>query len=285
MLLQRIEQQFIESADLKYQCAQSLAPRVEMAVMAVMACLTGGGKVLTCGSGVGASLAQSFASAFLSRFDRDRPELAALALTADSTLLTSIAADIDVDSVVARPVRALGAPGDVVLIVARTGREPHWVEAVKAARRGPVVDHDRLAVPSLDLRSSARYLVRLPWVALGTGSGAIAVALARLLLRERERAGAPAAAGGEASGRRAAAAGGRRRAAHLRRHIQYDYSNRVRYTEHQHIPTILLQNRRFWKTNNYTRAESNAPSRPYTSQHQWSTLDLFYKLQIPCGTM
>jgi D-sedoheptulose 7-phosphate isomerase len=133
MLLQRIEQQFIESADLKYQCAQSLAPRVEMAVMAVMACLTGGGKVLTCGSGVGASLAQSFASAFLSRFERDRPELAALALTADSTLLTSIAADIDLASVVARPVRALGAPGDVLLIVARTGREPQWVEAVKAA--------------------------------------------------------------------------------------------------------------------------------------------------------
>ena len=133
MLLQRIEQQFIESADLKYQCAQSLAPRVEMAVMAVMACVTGGGKVLTCGSGMGTTLAQSFASAFLSRFDRDRPELAALALTADATLLSSIAGDIDVASVVARPVRALGMAGDVLLIVARTGQEPHLIEAVKAA--------------------------------------------------------------------------------------------------------------------------------------------------------
>lgn len=133
MLLQRIEQQFIESADLKYQCAQSLAPRVEMAVMAVMACVTGGGKVLTCGGGVGAALAQSFASAFLSRFERERPELAAMALSADATLLSSIAADIDVQSVVARPVRALGVPGDVLLIVARTGHEPHLIEAVKAA--------------------------------------------------------------------------------------------------------------------------------------------------------
>jgi D-sedoheptulose 7-phosphate isomerase len=133
MLLQRIEQQFIESADLKYQCAQSLAPRVEMAVMAVMACVTGGGKVLTCGGGVGAALAQSFASAFLSRFERERPELAAMALSADATLLSSIAADIDVQSVVARPVRALGVPGDVLLIVARTGQEPHLIEAVKAA--------------------------------------------------------------------------------------------------------------------------------------------------------
>jgi D-sedoheptulose 7-phosphate isomerase len=133
MLLQRIEQQFIESADLKYQCAQSLAPRVEMAVMAVMACVTGGGKVLTCGGGGGVALAQSFASAFLSRFERERPELAAMALSADATLLSSIAADIDVQSVVARPVRALGVPGDVLLIVARTGQEPHLIEAVKAA--------------------------------------------------------------------------------------------------------------------------------------------------------
>jgi D-sedoheptulose 7-phosphate isomerase len=133
MLLQRIEQQFIESADLKYQCAQSLAPRVEMAVMAVMASVTGGGKVLTCGSGTGTSLAQSFASAFLSRFDRERPELAALALTADATLLSSITSDIDAASVVSRPVRALGVAGDVLLIVARTGQELHLIEAVKAA--------------------------------------------------------------------------------------------------------------------------------------------------------
>lgn len=133
MLLQRIEQQFIESADLKYQCAQSLAPRVEMAVAAIMACVTGGGKVLACGSGVGASMAQGFASAFLSRFDRDRPELAAFSLTADATLISSITADIDAASVVARPVRALGVAGDVLLIVARTGQEPHLIEAVKAA--------------------------------------------------------------------------------------------------------------------------------------------------------
>jgi D-sedoheptulose 7-phosphate isomerase len=133
MLLQRIEQQFIESADLKYQCAHALAPRVEMAVMAVMACVTGGGKVLTCGAGAGASLAQGFASAFLSRFERDRPELAAMALTADATLMSSIAADVDVNAVVARPVRALGVPGDVLLIVSRTGQEPHLIEAVKAA--------------------------------------------------------------------------------------------------------------------------------------------------------
>lgn len=133
MLLQRIEQQFIESADLKYQCAQSLPPRVEMAVMAVMACVTGGGKVLTCGTGVGAAMAQSFAAAFISRFERERPELAAVALSVDATLLTSIVTGIDVLSMFARPVRALGAPGDVLLIVAPTGQEPHWTEVVKAA--------------------------------------------------------------------------------------------------------------------------------------------------------
>jgi D-sedoheptulose 7-phosphate isomerase len=150
MLLQRIEQQFIESADLKYQCAQSLAPRVEMAVMAVMACVTSGGKVLTCGTGAGAAMAQSFAAAFLNRFERERPELAAMALSADAALLTSIAADIDVPSVFARPVRALGTPGDVLLIVARTGEEPHWTEAVKAAH-----SRDMTVVALTDARGGA----------------------------------------------------------------------------------------------------------------------------------
>jgi D-sedoheptulose 7-phosphate isomerase len=82
---------------------------------------------------MGTSLAQNFASAFLSRFDRERPELAALALTADATLLSSITSDIDAASVVSRPVRALGVAGDVLLIVARTGQETSLIEAVKAA--------------------------------------------------------------------------------------------------------------------------------------------------------
>jgi D-sedoheptulose 7-phosphate isomerase len=133
MLVQRIEQQFIDSADLKYQCAQSLAPRVEMAITAIMASVTGGGKVLACGQGEGVALAQSFVSAFLGRFERERPELAALALTAEATGLSSMGTDWDAAAALSRPLRALGLPGDVLLIVALTGREAHWSAVVKTA--------------------------------------------------------------------------------------------------------------------------------------------------------
>ena len=115
MLLQRIQQQFIDSADLKYQCAQSLAPVVEAATNAVLASVTGGGKVLSCGNGASAAAAQHFAASFVGRYDRERPELAAFSLSADAAVLTGIANDFDVSSVYARQVRALGQAGDVLL--------------------------------------------------------------------------------------------------------------------------------------------------------------------------
>ena len=70
MLLQRIQQQFIDSADLKYQCAQALAPMVEAATAAVLASVTGGGKVLSCGNGASAAAAQLFAASWRSRTGR-----------------------------------------------------------------------------------------------------------------------------------------------------------------------------------------------------------------------
>jgi D-sedoheptulose 7-phosphate isomerase len=70
MLLQRIQQQFIDSADLKYQCAQALAPMVEAATAAVLASVTGGGKVLSCGNGASAAAAQLFAASFVGRHER-----------------------------------------------------------------------------------------------------------------------------------------------------------------------------------------------------------------------
>ena len=86
MLLQRIQQQFIDSADLKYQCAQSLAPLVESAIAAVLACVTNGGKVLACGNGASAAAAQHFAASFMGRYERERPELAALSLASDAAV-------------------------------------------------------------------------------------------------------------------------------------------------------------------------------------------------------
>jgi D-sedoheptulose 7-phosphate isomerase len=90
MLEQRIQQHFIDSADLKYQSAQTLCKPVEAAIQALLACVTSGGKVLACGHGASATLAQHFATLFVGRFERERPELAALALNADGAVLTAI---------------------------------------------------------------------------------------------------------------------------------------------------------------------------------------------------
>jgi D-sedoheptulose 7-phosphate isomerase len=133
MLLQRIQQQFIDSADLQYQCAQSLAPAVESALGAILASVTGGGKVLACGNGTSACLVQAFASAFVGRFERDRPELAALALDGNAAIFTGLYNAFDARSVYARQVRALGQPGDTLLVVTSLSQAPEILGAVEAA--------------------------------------------------------------------------------------------------------------------------------------------------------
>jgi D-sedoheptulose 7-phosphate isomerase len=133
MLLQRIQQQFIDSADLKYQCAQALAPVVESATHAVLASVTGGGKVLACGNGASASAAQHFAASFVGRYERERPELAAFSLSADSAVITGIATDFDGRAVYARQVRALGHAGDVLLVLTTSGNSANVLSAVEAA--------------------------------------------------------------------------------------------------------------------------------------------------------
>jgi D-sedoheptulose 7-phosphate isomerase len=133
MLLQRIQQQFIDSADLKYQCAQLLAPQVEAATQAVLASVTGGGKVMTCGNGASASAAQHFAASFVGRYERERPELAAMCLSADAAVLTGIATDFDARMVFSRQVRALGQAGDVLLVLSTSGNSANVLAAVEAA--------------------------------------------------------------------------------------------------------------------------------------------------------
>lgn len=133
MVLQRIQQQFIDSADIQYQCAQNLAPVVEAALAAILASVTGGGKVLACGNGASVGLVQAFASAFVGRFERDRPELAALALGSNAAVFTGLYNAFDARSVYARQVRALGQPGDTLLVVTSLSQAPEILGAVEAA--------------------------------------------------------------------------------------------------------------------------------------------------------
>ena len=134
MLEQRIQQQFFDSADLKYQCAEALAKPIAEAVAALMGCITAGGKVLACGNGGSASDAQHFAAEFVGRFERERPGLAAISLTTDTSILTAVANDYDFAQVFAKQVQALGSPGDVLLALSTSGNSANVLAAVDAAR-------------------------------------------------------------------------------------------------------------------------------------------------------
>jgi D-sedoheptulose 7-phosphate isomerase len=140
MLEQRIQQHFIDSADLKYQSAQSLSAPISAAVQALLACITGGGKILACGAGVSASQAQMFASLCVSGFERDRPELAAVALSADSGFLASVSGAAGLSAhYLARQVRALGQASDVLLAISITGNDHSLLEAVEAAHERDMI--------------------------------------------------------------------------------------------------------------------------------------------------
>ncbi len=133
MLEQRIQQQFFDSADLKYAAAEVLSKPIADAVSALVGCITAGGKVLTCGNGGSAADAQHFAAEFVGRFERERPGLAAVALTTDSSILTAIGNDYDFNSIFSKQVQALGAPGDVLLAITTSGNSANVVAAVEAA--------------------------------------------------------------------------------------------------------------------------------------------------------
>ena len=134
MLEQRIQQQFFDSADLKYAAAEILSKPIADAVGAVVGCITAGGKVLACGNGGSASDAQHFAAEFVGRFERERPGLAAIALTTDTSILTAIGNDYDFDSIYSKQVQALGQPGDVLLAITTSGNSANVLAAVQAAR-------------------------------------------------------------------------------------------------------------------------------------------------------
>lgn len=141
MLEQRIQQHFIDSADLKYQAAQALGKPIADAVQAMLACITSGGKVLACGDGASAVHAQQFAAFCVAGFERERPELAAVALSghaAFAALLGSGTSNHSPGSAeavqpLARQVRALGQAGDLLLAVSVQGQDAGMLAAVQAA--------------------------------------------------------------------------------------------------------------------------------------------------------
>jgi len=132
-LQDRILGHFQASAQATLDAAARLAPLIDEGSGLILNCLTQGGKILACGNGASAASAQIFAALMVNRLEHERPGLAAIALAADTSILTSIADDHGYDQVFARQIKALGLPGDVLLVLTDGANLPGMPAAVDAA--------------------------------------------------------------------------------------------------------------------------------------------------------
>ena len=133
MLEQRIQQQFFDSADVKYAAAEVLTRPVGDAAQILLNCITSGGKVLACGNGGSAGDAQHFAAELVGRFERERPGLPAISLATDTSILTAVGNDYGYQQVFSKQVQALGQPGDVLLAISTSGNSGNVIAAIEAA--------------------------------------------------------------------------------------------------------------------------------------------------------
>ncbi len=146
----RIRAQFADSVKLKQEAAVALAPLIAQAASVLAECLLADGKILACGNGGSASDAQHFAAEMVGRFERERPELPAISLATDTSILTAVANDYSFEQIFAKQVRALGAKGDTLLAISTSGNSANVIAAIEAA-------HDReMRVVALTGRDGGR---------------------------------------------------------------------------------------------------------------------------------
>lgn len=129
----RIIKHFEDSAELKLKVKDTLAEPIAHGAQLLFDCITHDGKILCCGNGGSAADAQHFSAELINRFEKERPGLAAIALTTDSSVLTSIGNDYDFNQIFSKQVRALGLPNDSLLAISTSGNSTNVVAAIKAA--------------------------------------------------------------------------------------------------------------------------------------------------------
>lgn len=134
-LTQRVAEHFNESIQTKQQAAQVLAQPTAQAAELLFNTLANDGKFLICGNGGSAADAQHFAAEMTGRFEKERMELAAIALTTDTSALTAIGNDYGFDHIFSKQVRALGRTGDVLVGISTSGNSGNVIEAIKAAHQ------------------------------------------------------------------------------------------------------------------------------------------------------
>ena len=130
----QVASHFADSARLKLEAVKLLAAPIARGIQLMAATLRAGGKILACGNGGSAADAQHFAAELVNRFERERAPLAGLALTTDTSALTSIANDYSYEQVFAKQLHALGRKGDLLLAISTSGNSANVVAAMRAAR-------------------------------------------------------------------------------------------------------------------------------------------------------
>lgn len=132
-IIDRIRSSFSDSIQTKINAADSIINIIAEASEEIVQALLEGHKILTCGNGGSACDAMHFSSEMLNRYKQERPGLPAIALTCDMPTLTSIANDYHFSDIFAKQIRALGQPGDVLLVYTTSGNSTNIINAVKAA--------------------------------------------------------------------------------------------------------------------------------------------------------
>jgi D-sedoheptulose 7-phosphate isomerase len=131
----RASQHFIDSIAVKHEAERTLPRFVAHGVVAMTDCLRAGGKIMACGNGGSAADAQHFAAELIGRFERERQELAAIALTTDTSILTAIGNDYSYDDIFSKQVRGLGKSGDILIGISTSGNSKNVVKAIEAAKK------------------------------------------------------------------------------------------------------------------------------------------------------
>ncbi len=135
-----LESHVERTVELQKKVARECGPAIETAVEIIAAAVRGGGKVMICGNGGSAADSQHFAAELTCRLTADfqRPAIAALALTTDTSFLTAYANDLGFEGVFERQVEALGRPGDVLIAISTGGGSRNVRRAVRLARRNGI---------------------------------------------------------------------------------------------------------------------------------------------------
>ncbi|QWE00506.1 phosphoheptose isomerase [Polynucleobacter sp. JS-Mosq-20-D10] len=131
----RASQHFLDSIAVKQAAEKILPEQVARGIVAMTDCLRAGGKVMACGNGGSAADAQHFSAELMGRFERERQELAAIALTTDTSILTAVGNDYSYDEVFSKQVRGLGKKGDILIGISTSGNSKNVVQAIEAAKK------------------------------------------------------------------------------------------------------------------------------------------------------